>query len=162
MKNGPRKSLPAAFPLLGFKKGADLQGSDEDEDEMNSPSTRKEASKYEGLGLGRPPVSCGPAGPVERTRWLMRRSSSGAFSSGSEASLATPTRRSKGNLHLAPLRSKALTHTHYDDLDWPILPRVPTHISPTAAAQLHIHSEKPGSRSSSNSSVITLNSPTLV
>ncbi|KAF8452168.1 hypothetical protein L210DRAFT_3660183 [Boletus edulis BED1] len=72
MKNGPRKSLPAAFPLLGFKKGADLQGSDEDEDEMNSPSTRKEASKYEGLGLGRPPVSCGPAGPVERTRWLMR------------------------------------------------------------------------------------------
>ncbi|KAF8441622.1 hypothetical protein L210DRAFT_3399167 [Boletus edulis BED1] len=141
MKNGPRKSLPAAFPPLGFKKGADLQGSDEDEDEMNSPSTRKEASKYEGLGLGRPPVSCGPAGPVERTRWLMRRSSSGAFSSGSEASLATPTRRSK---------------------DWPILPRVPTHISPTAAAQLHIHSEKPGSRSSSNSSVITLNSPTLV
>ncbi|KAF8127385.1 hypothetical protein EV363DRAFT_1452302 [Boletus edulis] len=122
MKNRPRKSLPAAFPLLGFKKGADLQGSDEDEDEMNSPSTRKEASKYEGLGLGRPPVLCGPAGPVERTRWLMWRSSSGAFSSGSEASLATPTRRSK---------------------DWPILPRVPTHISPTAAAQLHIHSEKP-------------------
>ncbi|KAF8555319.1 hypothetical protein OG21DRAFT_1521869 [Imleria badia] len=140
MKNGPRKSLPAAFPPLGSKKGADLQGSDEDDDEENSPSTRKEASKYEGLGLGHPPMSCGPAGPVEQTRWLMRRRSSGAFSSGSETSLATPTRRSK---------------------DWPILPRVPTHISPTATAQLHVQSEKPGSRSSSNSSVITLNSPTL-
>lgn len=98
MKNGPRKSLPAAFPPLGLKKVVDLQGSDEDDDEENSPSTRKEV-KYEGLGLGRPPVSCGPAGPVERTRWLMRRSSSGAFSSGSETSLATPTRRSKGNYH---------------------------------------------------------------
>ncbi|KAH0827406.1 hypothetical protein J3R83DRAFT_4062 [Lanmaoa asiatica] len=141
MKNGPRKSLPAAFPPLGAKKGADLQGSDEDEDEEGSPSMRKEANKYEGLGLGRPPMPCGPAGPVERTRWLMRRSSSGAFSSGSETSLATPTRRSK---------------------DWPILPRVPTHISPTATTQLHIPSEKPGSRSSSNSSVTTLNSPTLV
>ena len=97
MKNGPRKSLPAAFPAFGVEKAIDLHGSDEDEDEENSPSTRKEANKYEGLGLGRPPVSCGPAGPVERTRWLMRRGSSGAFSSGSETSLATPTRRSKGN-----------------------------------------------------------------
>jgi mitosis inhibitor protein kinase SWE1 len=72
MKNGPRKSLPVAFPPLGSKKGVDLQGSDDDDDEENSPSTRKEASKYEDLGLGRPPVSCGPAGPVERTCWLMR------------------------------------------------------------------------------------------
>ena len=98
MKNGPRKSLPAAFPPLDARKMADLQGSDEDDDEENSPSTRKEASRYEGLGLGRPPVPSGPVGPVERTRWLMRRSSSGAFSSGSETSLATPTRRSKGDL----------------------------------------------------------------
>ncbi|KAG9316277.1 hypothetical protein JVU11DRAFT_2307 [Chiua virens] len=138
MKNGPRKSLPAAFPSLGVKKGVDLQGSDEDEDEENSPSTRKEMSKYEGLGLGRPPVS---AGPLQRTRWLMRRSSSGAFSSGSETSVATPTRRSK---------------------DWPMHHRVPTHISPVTTAQLQIASEKSGSRSSSNSSVITVNSPTLV
>ena len=111
-KNGPRKSLPAAFPPLDVKKGSDLQGSDEDEDEENSPSTRKEASKYEGLGLGRPPVSCGPAGPVERTRWLMRRSSSGAFSSGSETSLATPTRHSKGNLHQALIRCTNWILTH--------------------------------------------------
>ncbi|KAF8548133.1 hypothetical protein OG21DRAFT_1565776, partial [Imleria badia] len=87
MKNGPHKSLPIAFPPLGSKKGADLQGSDEDEDEENSPSTRKEANKYEGLGLGHPPMSCGPAGPVEQTCWLMCRRSSGAFSSGSETSL---------------------------------------------------------------------------
>ena len=104
MKNGPRKSLPAAFPALGAK-GAALHGSDEEEDEENSPSTRKEANRYEGLGLGRPPMPCGPVGPVERTRWLMRRSSSGAFSSGSEASLATPTRRSKGDLRLVLFRS---------------------------------------------------------
>jgi mitosis inhibitor protein kinase SWE1 len=98
MKNGPRKSLPAAFPALDAKKGLDLQ-SDEDDEEENSPSARKELNKYEGLGIGRPPMSSGPAGPVERTRWLMRRSSSGAFSNGSEASLTTPTRRSKGNFH---------------------------------------------------------------
>lgn len=113
IKNGPRKSLPAAFPLLSTKKGVDLQGSDEDEDEENSPSTRKEANKYDGLGLGRPPVPCGPAGPVERTRWLMRRSSSGAFSNGSDTSLTTPTRHSKGNLHLVLFRSTSwiLTRT---------------------------------------------------
>ena len=164
IKNGPRKSLPAAFPAPGVKKALDLQGSDEDEDEENSPSMRKEVSKYEGLGLGRPPVTCGPVGPVERTRWLMRRSSSGAFSSGSEASLATPTRRSKGNFDLALFRSSnsMLMYTRYRGLDWPIPPRVSTHISPAAANQLNITSEKPGSRSSSNSSVITLNSPTLV
>lgn len=49
-----------------------------------------------------------------------------------------------------------------DILDWPMHPRIPTHISPIANAQLQIPSEKPGSRSSSNSSVATLNSPTLV
>ncbi|KIJ67624.1 hypothetical protein HYDPIDRAFT_174044 [Hydnomerulius pinastri MD-312] len=140
IKNGPRKSLPAAFPPLGAKKGkVDLNGSDSDDDEENSPSSRKEGSKYEGLGLGRPPVPSGPAGPVSRTRWLMRRSSSGAFSSGSETSMGTPTRRK----------------------DWPIPPRAPMQISPTTTANLQIPSEKPGSRSSSNSSVISLNSPTL-
>lgn len=162
IKNGPRKSLPAAFPPLGAKKGADLQGSDEDDDEENSPSMRKEASKYDGLGLGRPPVTCGPPGPVERTRWLMRRSSSGAFSSGSDTSLATPTRRSKGNLHLGSFKSTNWILTRMQsNLDWSILPRVPTHISATVTTQFPIPLDKPGSRSSSNSSVITLNSPTL-
>ncbi|KAG8213596.1 hypothetical protein J3R82DRAFT_10265 [Butyriboletus roseoflavus] len=140
--NRPWQSAVAAkvgFNFGGLDLGAAPAGSDEDEDEENSPSTRKEANKYDGLGLGRPPVPYGAAGPVERTRWLMRRSSSGAFSSGSDTSLATPTRRNK---------------------DWPIHPRVPMQISATTMPQLHIPSEKPGSRSSSNSSVITLNSPT--
>ncbi|KAF9232741.1 hypothetical protein BU15DRAFT_90586 [Melanogaster broomeanus] len=140
MKNGPRKSLPAAFPPLGMKKGkVDLNAFDSDEDEENSPSSRKDNNKYEGLGLGRPPAPGGPAGPVSRARWLMRRSSSGAFSSGSETSNATPTRRK--------------------DLRIPL--RVPSHLSPTTTNNLQVHSEKPGSRSSSNSSVISLNSPTL-
>ena len=161
MKNGPRKSLPAVFPAFGTKKGEDSQGSDEDEDEENSPSTRKEANKYLGLGLGRPPVPCGPAGPVERTRWLMRRSSSGAFSSGSDMSLATPTRRSKGNLfHSLRSMSCVLTRTGAM-LDWPVHPRVPSQLS-SVHNELQVPSDDPGSRSSSNSSVVTLNSPTLL
>ncbi|KIJ19055.1 hypothetical protein PAXINDRAFT_8404 [Paxillus involutus ATCC 200175] len=139
MKNGPRKSLPAAFPPLGPKDSKlDLNGSDSDEDGVNSPSSRKESNKYEGLGLGRPPAPSEPAGPMLRTRWLMRRSSSGAFSSGSETSIATPTRRK----------------------DWPIPLHVPPHLCPTTNTH-QVPSEKPGSRSSSNSSVISLNSPTL-
>jgi mitosis inhibitor protein kinase SWE1 len=85
-KKKPRKSLPAAFPAplergsTGMGKSG---GSDTEEDEdATSPSSRKH---YKGLGLGR------PAG-----RWLMRRSSSGAFSSGESAG-GTPTRR---NLNL--------------------------------------------------------------
>ena len=90
LKNGPRKSLPAAFPHLGeMELVRALTGSDsEDDDENISPSSRRDG-KYMGLGLGQPPA----AGPVSRTRWLMRRSSSGTFSSGSETSVATPTRR---------------------------------------------------------------------
>ncbi|KAG0701357.1 hypothetical protein DFH29DRAFT_927493 [Suillus ampliporus] len=116
----PRKSLPAAFPLplgkgnAGVSKGG---GSDtEEDDEAVSPSSRKQ---YKGLGLGR------PAG-----RWLMRRSSSGAFSSGDSAG-GTPTRR---NINLR---------------DWPL----------PAARTLNV--ETTGSRSSSNSSAISLNSPTI-
>ncbi|KAH7888468.1 hypothetical protein F5I97DRAFT_1803764 [Phlebopus sp. FC_14] len=140
-KNGPRKSLPAAFPPLGarMRKGkTNLHGSDSDEEGENSPSSRKEG-KYEGLGLGRPPAPCGPAAPVTRTRWLMRRSSSGAFSSGSETSIATPTRRK----------------------DWPLPPRVSLHNSPTINTNLQLPSVKPGSRSSSNSSGVSLSSPTV-
>jgi mitosis inhibitor protein kinase SWE1 len=80
----PRKSLPAAFPTLSGGADAD------------SPTERKD-SKYAGLGLGRPrenPKNATPA--TGRTNWLMRRSSSGAFShvsSGSDNSAtATPTR----------------------------------------------------------------------
>jgi mitosis inhibitor protein kinase SWE1 len=81
-KKAPRKSLPAAFPIplgkghAGTSKGA---GSDTEEDEDTvSPSSKKQC---QGLGFGR------PAG-----RWLMRRSSSRAFSSGESAS-GTPIRR---------------------------------------------------------------------
>lgn len=116
----PRKSLPAAFPIpLGKGNVMTIRtgGSDTEEDEeAMSPSSRKQ---YKGLGLGR------PAG-----RWLMRRSSSGAFSSGESAG-GTPTRR---NIHLK---------------DWTM---------PTART---LTSETTGSRSSSNSSVISLNSPTI-
>lgn len=116
----PRKSLPAAFPIpLGKGSAVTIKtgGSDTEEDEETiSPSSRKQ---YKGLGLGR------PAG-----RWLMRRSSSGAFSSGESAG-GTPTRR---NINLK---------------DWPI-PAARTLIVDTT-----------GSRSSSNSSAISLNSPTI-
>ncbi|KAG1895570.1 uncharacterized protein F5891DRAFT_1058076 [Suillus fuscotomentosus] len=116
----PRKSLPAAFPLplvKGNTMTTKTGGSDTEEDEETiSPSSRKQ---YKGLGLGR------PAG-----RWLMRRSSSGAFSSG-ESTGGTPTRR---NINLK---------------DWPI----------PAARTLTV--DTTGSRSSSNSSMISLNSPTI-
>lgn len=86
----PRKSLPAVFPALQMRKHgkAPLDPNTDSEGEDESPSGRRD--KYVGLGLGRP----GKAGGVARTRWLTRRSSSGAFSSGSDsASIAgTPTR----------------------------------------------------------------------
>ena len=86
----PRKSLPAVFPALS---GADAE----------SPTERKDA-KYAGLGLGRPRENPkNPKSVTGRTHWLMRRSSSGAFStisSGSDTSAtATPTRpKDKGML----------------------------------------------------------------
>jgi mitosis inhibitor protein kinase SWE1 len=85
----PRKSMPAAFTGLRHgQKGRDFGagGEETDEEGEDSPSSRKEKEKYAGLGMGKPSV---------RTRWLMRRSSSGAFSSGSENSgsvAGTPTR----------------------------------------------------------------------
>lgn len=80
----PRKSLPAAFPALSGGGDAD------------SPTERKE-TKYAGLGLGRPRENPkNTKSTTGRTHWLMRRSSSGAFStisSGSDTSAgATPTR----------------------------------------------------------------------
>ncbi|KAF7306178.1 hypothetical protein HMN09_00773100 [Mycena chlorophos] len=88
-KNGkPRKSLPAVFPAVGRKAAnanastkPDVATDSEGEDE--SPSGHRD--KYVGLGMGR---------PIARTKWLSRRTSSGAFSSGSDTnSLAgTPTR----------------------------------------------------------------------
>ena len=81
----PRKSLPAAFPALSGGGDAD------------SPTTERKDAKYAGLGLGRPKENSKDAkSATGRTHWLMRRSSSGAFStisSGSDNSATgTPTR----------------------------------------------------------------------
>lgn len=115
-KKKPRASMPAAFPAMGTHVKAGKRkvpafalgmakkalGDDSDsEEEKDSPSAMRQV-KYEGLGLGRPSAQSKPAkGVAERARWLMRRSSSGQFESGSEStgSAGTPTRRqSKGQL----------------------------------------------------------------
>lgn len=85
----PRKSLPAVFPALSGAADGE------------SPTERKDI-RYAGLGLGRPTENPkDPKTATGRTHWLMRRSSSGAFSnisSGSDISAAaTPTRpKNKG------------------------------------------------------------------
>ncbi|KAJ7045667.1 kinase-like domain-containing protein [Mycena alexandri] len=117
-KAAPRKSLPAVFPALPARKhgkapldpATDSEGEGEDE----SPSGRRD--KYVGLGMGRP----GPnkSGVAARTRWLTRRSSSGAFSSGSDsASLSgTPTRAAKGReWHLPKVGAGGLSFSPSND-----------------------------------------------
>ncbi|KAK7692978.1 hypothetical protein QCA50_004619 [Cerrena zonata] len=109
----PRKSLPAAFPVSARPARTERQRRDalnfgvsrasvssmevdaEGDDEEASPSMRRDA-RYEGLGLGRPTARPG----ADVKGWLMRRSSSGAFSSGSDctsSTTATPTRLSYAN-----------------------------------------------------------------
>jgi mitosis inhibitor protein kinase SWE1 len=94
-KKAPRKSLPAAFPLLSKasrSRGRALGAEDSDEEcgqQDTSPTERKAA--YDGLGLGRPSVS-----KAGGTGWLLRRSSSGAIShatsgSGSMSGDGSPT-----------------------------------------------------------------------
>ncbi|RPD63961.1 hypothetical protein L227DRAFT_561394 [Lentinus tigrinus ALCF2SS1-6] len=155
-KGKPRKSLPAAFPGLGKAKETvkkERQGwvsereTDIDLDEAESPTVRKDG-KYDGLGLGRPATGLPPfARPTGDGRvgkaphWLMRRSSSGAFSSSSDASSvnATPTRLTPKEWMLPP-------------------PRVPTPASPLK------NSIEASSRSTSGSSSTTstaTNSPTV-
>ena len=91
-KKVPRKSLPAVFPPVGAKPSCDQ--TTDSEDDQESPITRRE--KYTTLGLGQPSCKNAVSG-IPRSRWLMRRSSSGAFSSGSDsASLANTPTRSKG------------------------------------------------------------------
>ncbi|KAJ3989925.1 hypothetical protein F5890DRAFT_975731 [Lentinula detonsa] len=111
MKKVPRKSMPAAFPLLGRRQSRSFldPSTDSDSDCDDSPSNRKE--KYIGLGLGMPSLSKDGA---PKNRWLMRRSSSGAFSSSSE-SASTPTRNRPSGDRLPPFGS----------------PHLPIQISPT-------------------------------
>jgi mitosis inhibitor protein kinase SWE1 len=103
-KKKPRASMPAAFPgaqttagkakRLVFARTESIastaDGESESEAEMASPSALRDA-KYTGVGLGR------PTGVAQRAKWLMRRSSSGQFESGSEStgSVGTPTRLAK-------------------------------------------------------------------
>ncbi|EIW62905.1 uncharacterized protein TRAVEDRAFT_141457 [Trametes versicolor FP-101664 SS1] len=150
----PRKSLPAAFPGLGRMREAksarkerqQLMGPpvEVDPDEAESPTLGRDG-KYSGLGLGRPTSTLSPFtrpsgdGRIGRASWLMRRTSSGAFSSSSEASSvnATPTRLNSQEWALPP-------------------PRVPTPASPLK------HSVGTASRSTSGSSSSTAtNSPTV-
>ncbi|KAJ7647180.1 hypothetical protein FB45DRAFT_892646 [Roridomyces roridus] len=127
----PRKSLPAVFPGLGGRKHgkAAMDPTTDSEDEEESPSGRRD--KYVGLGIGRP-----GKGGVSRPRWITRRSSSGAFSSGSDtASLAGTPTRAKGR-------------------DW----HLPLRFSPS---NNNAHNLSPGrSASSSSSAASTLGSPT--
>lgn len=95
-KGKPRKSLPAAFPgLMAARQRRDAFSlvDTENEDEEASPTMRKEF-KFNGSGRGRPPVPSFPKTVDPKSkRWPMRRSSSGAFSSGSDTSRnGTPTR----------------------------------------------------------------------
>ena len=94
-KGKPRKSLPAAFPGLttGRQRKNAISITLLEDDEEASPTTRKEP-KYNGVGLGKPPAFARMT-ESKKPSWLMRRSSSGAFSSGSETTTsrnATPTR----------------------------------------------------------------------
>ncbi|KAF8967937.1 hypothetical protein BDZ97DRAFT_1802034 [Flammula alnicola] len=142
-KKAPRKSMPAAFPV-GSKAAilnSDRQNTDTEEEEEYSPSARRD--KYVGLGLGQPPPPTNKNGvsAIPRNRWLMRRSSSGAFSSGSESASLTNT----------PTRGKGI--------DWQLpKPRIPLRLSPSSDALNQTSSRS--TSGSSNSSVTTLNSPT--
>lgn len=82
-KKAPRKSLPAAFPLLSkTSRGRGAEDSDEEFRPHDTSPTERKAT-YDGLGLGRPSVS-----KAAGTGWLLRRNSSGAISramSGSES-----------------------------------------------------------------------------
>lgn len=111
-RNGPRKSLPAAFPGLNTSKRQGkslLEQCSDSEGEEESPSGRKTGKcARTSLGLGHPPPPAGGStvkgnAPLflQRSRWLSRRTSSGQFStisnsSDSSSAANTPT-RGKGN-----------------------------------------------------------------
>ena len=157
-KGKPRKSLPAAFPMLGKENRTSSKGrpghhlarasidTDADDDEEQSPSTTRQ-SKYDGLGLGRPagvlPGFTRTSGDKGKPNWLMRRSSSGNFSSGSEtagSASATPTRlgakgtSSSGYHGCCTLRSCVYA-------EWSIpAPRLPAPSTPSSASTVTSHS----------------------
>ena len=101
IKKAPRKSLPAAFPLLSKasrNRGRGAGGEDSEDEHDGSPIERRSA--YDGLGLGRPSVA-----KAAGASWLLRRSSSGAISnatsgSGSMSGDGSPT-GTAGAIHSA-------------------------------------------------------------
>ncbi|EIN11277.1 hypothetical protein PUNSTDRAFT_131444 [Punctularia strigosozonata HHB-11173 SS5] len=113
-KKAPRKSMPAVFGLSAHAKEKSHVSDDEDDEDELSPSSRKAGTNlYAGLGLGRPSgakprhSNQSSVGSVAgRARWLMRRSSSGAFSfsSGSEtgSNVGTPIGLKGHNWRLPP------------------------------------------------------------
>ncbi|KAF9451968.1 hypothetical protein P691DRAFT_806069 [Macrolepiota fuliginosa MF-IS2] len=129
----PRKSLPAVFPGLPRRGDKSVDSSDS-EGEQDSPSSRKD-TKYGSLGLGRPAPGDVPLA-LTRTRWLMRRSSSGAFSSGSDSASISTT----------PTRGKTT--------DWQLpKPRIPAIFSQAPQSSLGPTSARSASGSSNSSSV---------
>ena len=161
-KGKPRPSLPAAFPGLYSAKprrtAGGLSVDLDNEDEEGSPATRKEVG-YDGLGLGKPPVPLFSQTCIPRSkRWLVRRTSSGAFSSGSETAMSrnvTPTRLlAKGmfQIYLCYINASCTDHA---PLDWGIAAR---HSPLAVTVPLH-DSTRSNSTSATNSPVI--DSPTL-
>ncbi|KAI9453165.1 hypothetical protein BJY52DRAFT_1225770 [Lactarius psammicola] len=150
-KKAPRKSLPAAFPLLAKASRARgrAAGAEDSEEEPGqpdgSPSERRAA--YDGLGLGRPSVA-----KAAGASWLLRRSSSGAISSatsgsGSMSGDGSPT-GAAGAMH-----------------GWQLPPpRIPPRMSPLKSSiPSHLASDRTASSSSEASSTATttiLASPT--
>ncbi|KAG6812020.1 hypothetical protein H0H92_004682 [Tricholoma furcatifolium] len=137
--NAPRKSLPAAFPPLGKKATKLTLDQDSDsESEGESPAKR---GNYAGLGIGRPSASASTPHDGNllnlRARWLMRRSSSGAFSSGSESISSSGT----------PTRAKSRERK----------PRLSSQLSPSQRNAFNLRTAS----NSSSSSTATLNSPSL-
>ncbi|KAF8739280.1 hypothetical protein AX14_010254 [Amanita brunnescens Koide BX004] len=104
----PRKSLPVVFPDFSRR----LEDETDSEQEDDSPIARRD--KYSGLGLGRPQPPLLREGLPTRSRFLMRRTSSGAFSSGSDSAsmLGTPTRtKDDDNWRVPPPLSTATLRT---------------------------------------------------
>ena len=176
-KGKPRKSLPAAFPGLGRAKDNKTVKKDRqalaaverepdvvDLDEAESPTLRRD-SKYDGLGLGRPttgiPQFARPMGDgrVGKGHWLMRRSSSGAFSVSSDASSinATPTRATPKGM---PYLFLPASHVHAPtEGDWPLPPpRVPT---PSSPLKQSVGTSSRSTSGSSSSTITATNSPTV-
>lgn len=93
-------SQPLMLPPSGILNTMNTMSMDLEGDDEEASPTLKRDPKYDGLGLGRPsftiPAFAKPGVDGKgKPSWLMRRSSSGAFSSGSEtctSGSATPTR----------------------------------------------------------------------